>query len=295
MQTQGKTIGKYADERDVERCDCGPNSIVRNRYFFSMLLEPQDMAQDQAFHLGNVRRHNAALHGFGTVCGLRVERTPCHEEVRVKAGIAIDCLGREIRLEEDIKLDLSPAIAQAVKKRAAKPRRDAEAYAAPEAREQDRPYDDDSEDDHCRDPIDVYVTLCYREMDERPVQALGGPETCCAPGCQNSRTRSGWCLEVSDEPPRIPRRIQHLMDDLGKCDTEEIEDWVCDWITQDCWQCELDPCNEHHQCLGLARVRVVPGGAVVDVDNCCIRPLVLPTVLLAGLARFAIEGKGGAR
>jgi hypothetical protein len=283
---QAKVIGKYADERGVVRCDHGPSSIVRNRYFYSMLLEAQDLAQDQAFHLGNSRRHTAELHGFGTVCGLRVERTQCHEQVRVKAGVAVDCLGREIRLECDVLLDLHEAIEAVLKKKRTPVvnQKEVQAVAPAQAAR--------SMEDGCDDPLDVFVALCYREADERPVQALGGPQTCCASTCQTSRTRSGWYLEVTDTPPRVPKRIESLVDELFECERERIKEWICEWITERCWQCEPDPCGKEHHCVGLARVRVVPGGSVVDIDNCCIRPLVLPTVLLAALSQYAVERTG---
>jgi hypothetical protein len=297
MHTQAKVMGQYEEERDVARCDCGPSSVVRNRYFYSMLLESQDMAQDQAFHLNNMRHHIAELHGFGTVCGLRVEKTQCHEQVRVRRGVAVDCLGREIRVEQDVLLDLHAAVEQALELRRKKEHaRAKEEHEHRRDRDYDRQHDDgdddDDDDDECEDPVDVFVSLCYRETDERPVQALGGPETCCKPGCEMSRTRHGFCLVVSAEPPKSPRRIRDLLDDLYKCEDERLGEWLCHWMTEPCWQCEPDPCGRDHQCVGLARVRVVPGGSVEAIDNCCVRPLVLPSVLIAAMAEYAITKSG---
>jgi hypothetical protein len=265
------------------------SSVVRNRYFYSMLLEWPDMAQDQAFHRGNVQRHNAEMHGFGTICGLRVEKTHCHEQVRIKKGVAVDCLGREIRVEADVLLELHDAVQQALERRRKRPKKD------PEPAPHDRHHDDDDDDDddrHCKDPVDVYVLLCYRELDERPVQAVGGPETCCKPACEMSRTRHGWCLEVALEPPHVPPRIQNIIEDLYQCEREKLGEWLCHWITEPCWQCAPDACGQDHKCVGLARVRVVPGGAVEAIDNCCVRPLVLPTVLIAALAEYAVTKTG---
>ena len=291
MQTHGKVMGQYAEERDVSRRDCGPSSVVRNRYFYSMLLEWQDMAQDQTFHLGNVRRHVAEMHGFGTVCGLRVERTPCHEEVKVRRGVAVDCLGREIRVEHDVVLDLRAAVEEAVERRRKRP-----ATGADSAREVAGDLDDDDRDDDrdkCGEPVNVFVSLCYREIDERPVQAVGGPETCCHQACETSRTRHGYCLRVSCDPPKVPRRIKDLLDDLYECEDERLGEWLCHWITEPCWQCVPDPCGrDEHHCVGLARVRVIPGGSVEAIDNCCVRPLVLPTVLIAAMAEYAITKTG---
>ena len=304
MQTHGKVIGQYAEERDVTRCACGPSSVVRNRYFYSMLLESADMAQDQAFHLLNTRHHISELHGLGTVCGLRVEKTQRHEEVRVRRGVAVDCLGREIRVECDVLLDLHAAVAEAVSQRRKRPKKE-EKEDAPEegrrdegrrdeGRQREGRYDDDDDDDEaCEDPVTLYVSLCYRETDERPVQAIGGPETCCRPRCEMSRTRHGWCLVVSLEPPKTPRRIKDLLEGLYKCEDEKLGEWLCHWMTEPCWQCVPDPCGrDDHECVGLARVRLVPGGSVEAIDNCCVRPLVLPTVLIAAMAEYAVTKTG---
>jgi hypothetical protein len=305
MQTEGNT--HPSDERRTKPCDSGSSSIVRNRYFYSMLLEWPDMAQDQGFHLGNARRHAAELHGFGTVCGLRVEKTQCHEQVRLKKGVAIDCLGREIRVERDVLVDLHDAVARAVEERRKKPKPEHERGKKGQRDHEHDPHEqdydqhghghdeeeeDDDDDDGCEDPVDVYVGLCYREVDERPVQAIGGPETCCKPACEMSRTRHGWHVEVSLEPPKIPPRIRDLIDDLYECEHERLGEWLCRWITEPCWQCTPDPCGRDHKCLGLARVRVVPNGSVESIDNCCIRPLVLPTVMIAALAQYAVQKTG---
>ncbi|HET7540942.1 MAG TPA: hypothetical protein VFK05_13760 [Polyangiaceae bacterium] len=258
---------------------------MRNRYFYSMLLEPQDMAEDQAFHLGNVRRHAAELHGFGTVCGLRVEKTSCHEEVRVKAGVGLDCLGREIRVECDVLLNLHETVERIVKKRKEEQRK----AAAKHDRERHDDDDDHDYDDECADGVDVYITLGYREQEERPVQAIVGPETCCGSSCQHSRVRSGFCFEVSDEPPHVSKHLHRLREELFHCDRERIRDFVCDFITGGCWHAEPDPCGKNQHFVGLARVRVIPSGPVVEIDNCAVRPLVVPTALLSSLVQYAIE------
>lgn len=246
------------------------NGIVRSRYFYSMLLEEPDLTVEQSFHLGNLRRHTAEMHGFGTVCGLRVVETDCHEEVVLRAGVAVDCLGREIRVDCDVKIDLREAVAQAVAARAGESGQYKEPGCRPE-------------------PVDVYVSLCYDEVEERPVQAIGGPETPCTPGCQMSRTRSGFIVQVGLTRPAVPEKLRDVIEDLRQCDHERLREWICDWITDPCWACAPDPCGKDHACVGLAHVRVIPGGAVLDIDNCCVRPLVLPNVLLGQLVAFAVN------
>jgi hypothetical protein len=253
-----------------------------------MLLEPIDLSTEQDFHLGNVRRHVAELHGFGTVCGLRVDETDCYEQVVLRPGVAVDCLGRELRVECDMKIDLHEAIERAVEARKKKERREVEPIPADEDEGYGDKDKDRDEDDEC-EPVDVYLSLCYRDFPERPVQAIGGPETCCASVCQMSRTRSGVCVEVTLEPPKVPHKIREIIEELLEAKHEKLREWLCEWITDPCWQCKPDPCGREHHCVGLARVRVVPGGKVVEIDNCAVRPLVLPTVLIAELTRYAVE------
>lgn len=252
------------------------SSIVRSRYFYSMLLEEPDMTVEQRFHLGNIRRHDAEMHGFGTVCGLRVEDTGCHEEVVIRPGVALDCLGREIRVEEQVKVDLHAAVELAEKARDKGERPETQAARG-------------REEGCLPEPVEVYVSLCYQEVDERPVQAIAGPETLCAPSCQMSRTRSGFSVEVGITPPEVPEKLRDVIGDLLQCGREDLHEWLCNWITDPCWACAPDPCGKDPLCVGLARVRVIPGGKVVRVDNCCIRPLVLPTVLIGELARYAVD------
>ncbi|WP_394849955.1 hypothetical protein LZC95_21180 [Pendulispora brunnea] len=256
----------------------GTNDVHRSRYFYSMLLEAEDMSVEQDFHLGNIRRHNAELHGYGTVCGLRVDDTECNERVILRKGVALDCLGREIRVERDVEIDLHEA-----------------AEAALRARQRgegthEHPSEDDDDEDCKPDPVDLYISICYHESFERPVQALGGPETCCAPSCEPSRVRHGFRIEVSLEPPDPgPEKITELLEDIDKCEHKKLSEWISDWITDCCWSCRPDPCDKDHHCLGLAHVRVIPGGKVTDIDNRKGRPLVLPTVLIAALAQYAVQ------
>lgn len=74
----------------------------RMRWFTGRFLTARDLTDEQEYHLGRHRLHNRLLHGWGTVCGLRVrpdDRPECEREyVRVEPGLALDCLGREVIL-----------------------------------------------------------------------------------------------------------------------------------------------------------------------------------------------------
>lgn len=93
---------------------CRDTSIVmeRNRYFTGKYMTARDFQGEQTYFLNRHRLHNRLLHGWGIVCGLRVKPHPdpnCQKEwVVIRAGIAIDCYGREIVLPKDTPFKLPP-------------------------------------------------------------------------------------------------------------------------------------------------------------------------------------------
>ena len=101
-----------SQKRAKELCggDCGVPEVERNRYFTGKYMTERDFAGEQEYFLNRRRLHNRLLHGWGIVCGLRVLEHP-HSECRenwlvVKAGVAIDCCGREIFLAEDVPIEV---------------------------------------------------------------------------------------------------------------------------------------------------------------------------------------------
>lgn len=83
--------------------DCSPIEMRRNRYFTGRYLTAHDFRLEQGYFLSRHRLHNRLMHGWGIVCGLGVHPHPnpeCANHVIVDPGIAIDCCGREIILEE---------------------------------------------------------------------------------------------------------------------------------------------------------------------------------------------------
>ena len=71
--------------------------IKRPTYFTSQFLVAEDLNEEQAYHLGYLRRHLGAMHTSGVVAGLDVTLIS-GTQVRVSAGSAIDKEGREIVL-----------------------------------------------------------------------------------------------------------------------------------------------------------------------------------------------------
>jgi hypothetical protein len=82
--------------------ECDILQLARNNYFTGKLLVERDFTDEQRYTMGKLRRHNQKLHGWGTVCGLKVKAHPnagCQSQyVVVEPGTAIDCCGREILL-----------------------------------------------------------------------------------------------------------------------------------------------------------------------------------------------------
>ena len=79
--------------------------VKRLNYFTHQLLREQDFKEEQAYHLGNHRRHNRTMHSPGVVEGLTVEAAG--REITVTPGLALDREGREIALEEPVTRDMS--------------------------------------------------------------------------------------------------------------------------------------------------------------------------------------------
>jgi DNA-binding beta-propeller fold protein YncE len=76
--------------------------FTRNHYFTSKFMGEREFTIEQEYLTGKQRRHNKELHGWGTVCGLKVVEHPvetCRDRwVVVEPGTAIDCCGREVVL-----------------------------------------------------------------------------------------------------------------------------------------------------------------------------------------------------
>ncbi|MFQ5812413.1 MAG: YncE family protein [Anaerolineae bacterium] len=85
--------------------ECELPQLARNHYFTGKLLVERDFSDEQRYHMGKQRRHNQLLHGWGTVCGLKVKQHPteaCRDQyVVIEPGMALDCCGREIVTREE--------------------------------------------------------------------------------------------------------------------------------------------------------------------------------------------------
>jgi hypothetical protein len=86
----------------------------RPRFFAGRLLTTDTFVEEQEYHLGKHRQHLQTLHGSGVVHGLQVETGAGGETITVQPGLAIDGLGRELHVDEEVTVtvpstSLSPA------------------------------------------------------------------------------------------------------------------------------------------------------------------------------------------
>lgn len=83
-------------------------NLERVRYFTGQLLSSEDFQEEQSYLLDRLRRHNRYLHGWGVVFGLEVSISNTNVVV-VTPGLAIDCAGNEITVEDCLRIAISPS------------------------------------------------------------------------------------------------------------------------------------------------------------------------------------------
>jgi hypothetical protein len=79
--------------------DLPVNPFEALRVTYGMLLGEQDFRVLLGNPRGKLMLHNAWLHGSGVVWGMRVKQAG--DELRVQPGLALDRIGRELRIEAD--------------------------------------------------------------------------------------------------------------------------------------------------------------------------------------------------
>src|SRR5450631_4258743 len=91
------TTGGASHEHTGQDCcpDCDLPPFTRNHYFTGKLLVERDFSDEQRYYVDKLRHHEQRLHGWGVVCGLKVdqhENPGCRDRfVCVEPGTAVDC------------------------------------------------------------------------------------------------------------------------------------------------------------------------------------------------------------
>src|SRR5215510_10982405 len=191
------------DTMNCPTCDFGP--LARNHYFTGKLLVERDFRDEQRFFIDKMRLHNARLHGWGTVCGLKVVQhgtAACRKQyVCVEPGTAVDCCGHDIHLREFECIDLYaiPAIKALIDK-------------------------NDTAATHT-----LQVCIRYRECPTEDIPVLYDECGCDGVRCAPNRVLESYALDVMVDPPPItnppfPANCADLWDDsidgCPSCDEE---------------------------------------------------------------------------
>lgn len=102
------SVDSFAPLDDLDPATPG-DPFTRLHYHYGQLLGAEDFNTEQRYFLLRSRLHNAVLHGFGTVWGLKVGFIETETALRLTcdAGLAIDALGREIHVPQKVCLDIT--------------------------------------------------------------------------------------------------------------------------------------------------------------------------------------------
>lgn len=95
-------------ERDVHGSEL--NHFEKNRYFYGKLVTARDMQAEQDYHVNRLNTLSRLVVGEGIVCGLnvaRVEEADDGIEITVEPGVALDCHGRPIVVEDTVTQSLN--------------------------------------------------------------------------------------------------------------------------------------------------------------------------------------------
>lgn len=162
-------------------CDvCGQTGTTdpnkRVRYVRGLVLGVSEFNTEQGYFLEKGRRHNRALHGYGTISGLAISiaGTATEPEVRIEAGLAVDAMGREICVPEAYCAPLNEWLAR---------------QPAPEG--EGSPPDEQT----------AYVVLCYRECPTDTVPIPVGPCHSLDKSSVPSRLLDAFELRLTVDPP----------------------------------------------------------------------------------------------
>lgn len=232
-------------------CSCkNPSAaavLERPRYYPRQLVTPDVLTLGQEYLRNKQRIHNRMLHGWGVVCGLMVCPVPVASgtgyepwKVLVLPGYALAPSGEGVLVECQRVLDLrdSPNCSD--------------------------PCSEPAEDPWCtevyvqRDPGVYYIAIRYSETVVRPERVQPAGCGCDDQRCEHSRLRDGYEIGVLCDCP-ISNTTPPPTDfaSLLKCDN------------MGCPECAAGPW------VGLARVEVNEDGAIVLIDNCACRRLVV--------------------
>lgn len=165
-----------SDFKTVSAALTKPDPFKRVKYSMGLVLGVDEFEQEQTYFLERDRLQNRMLHGYGTVCGLRL--TAAGTKITVEPGLAVDPLGREVRVTPDQCADLKSWLDvqqnrdAVIKQHGARP-----------------------------DNLDLYVVLCYQECETDKVPVPGAPCRSQEESIAPSRVTESFRLQFALTPP----------------------------------------------------------------------------------------------
>lgn len=176
------------DEPYDAACNSMPD-LTRMRYFHGQMLAANDLQTEQQYFHEKLKLHNRCLHGYGTVCGLKVvevekqsDCAPSNDKqaqkiptcVQIECGLALDCQGNELVVRRPLIVHLWD-----------------------ELTEIERSQINNSSDKKAR----IYLSICYCVQPLDPVRPVL-PDACGAVSeCVYSKLRDAVRVKVSLEKP----------------------------------------------------------------------------------------------
>ena len=168
--------------------------LTRLRYFHGQMLVANDLQAEQDYFRKKLKLLNRCLHGYGTVCGLKVvacktepdcyppvkqysgEQQQQQARVQVECGFALDCEGNELVVRDTLTIDLWQELSDADK----------------------RLFENSEEERRA-----LYVSICYCVQPIDPVRPVL-PDACTAVSeCVYSKLRDSVRIIVSTERPKV--------------------------------------------------------------------------------------------
>jgi hypothetical protein len=269
MKTQTGNCQDAAPASTQTKClPCDIPAFCRNRYFTGKLLTERDFSDEQRYQRDKLRLHNAALHGWGVVCGLEVKPHPyCPDQrLSIESGFALDDCGREIRVMREIQVDLP------------KPPPPPPAEPCPPDPAEARLNEGDGDKEH--EDRKLYVCIRYCESETEFMPAPFDECGCNATGQKAGRICEQYEILLLDKEPESFGHARHH----------------CECGCDDCRDIYKEIYHECHKpgqvaCVPLAIIHDYKPGAAVTaqhIDNSA-RPLLPSTRVLDRVVRCILE------
>lgn len=231
-----------------------PDPMRRVRYSYGMVMGVDEFQEEQAYHLAQARMHTLALHGYGTLSGLKVRADG--DQIIVSHGTALDPLGRLIQVYPAQSANLTEWLSEEKNRNGLQPRYPEPGYS-------------------------LYVVLHYAESATDYTPLTGSARTrdeSAAP----SRVTESFRLQFATAPPTDPAEaategLADLLARLRPSSTDSITEEEIAEIVRGLKRYELLPPDRHLPVRPEMAQAIIETALRVWVTE--VRPLPVPQLL----------------